>query len=67
MNMNHKTLSSWAVAAGFLGIILFVLAIWSFYADTLMARLDHKDFYFGGMGLLAIAIWFKLGAIYHKG
>lgn len=64
--MNHKTLSSWAVAAGFLGIILFVLALIVFWADTLWLGFDHKDFYFGGIGLLAIAIWFKLGAIYHK-
>lgn len=65
--MNHKTLSNWGVAAGFLGIIFFILAIWAFYADALMWRLDHKDFYFGGVGLFAIAIWFKMGAIYHKG
>lgn len=64
--MDHKKLSNWGVTAGFLGIILFVLAVWTFYADAMIARLDHKDFYFAGIGLIAIAIWFKLGAIYHK-
>ncbi|MEK7203647.1 MAG: hypothetical protein AAB627_01045 [Patescibacteria group bacterium] len=64
--MNHKTLSNWGVAAGFVGIVLFVLALVVFWADTLWFGFDHKDFYFGGIGLLAIAIWFKLGAIYHK-
>lgn len=54
------------MAAGFVGIVFFLLAIWAFYADALTAGLDHKDFYFGGIGLFAIAIWFKLGAIYHK-
>ena len=65
--MDHKKLSNWGVAAGFLGILSFVLALMAFWTDTLWLDFDHKDFYFGGMGLLAIAIWFKLGAIYHKG
>jgi len=64
--MNHKKLSNWGVAAGFLGVILFVLALIVFWSDSLWLGFDHKDFYFAGMGLLVIAIWFKLGAIYHK-
>ena len=61
-----KSLTQWSVWAGMLGILLFVLALVAFYADTLIVQFDHKDFYFAGMGLLALAIWFKLGAIYHK-
>lgn len=66
MTEKSKSLTQWSIWAGMLGVVFFILAVVSFYADTLIMQLDHKDFYFGGMGLLAIAIWLKLGAIYHK-
>ena len=49
-----------------LGVLSFILAVVVFYSDSMIASLDHKDLYFAGIGLLAIAIWLKLGAIYHK-
>lgn len=66
--MNPGTLTKWSIIAGFLGIIVYVVAIvvlWN--GSPLAGKLDHKDLYFAGSGLLYIAIWFKLGAIYHKG
>lgn len=64
--MDHKKLSNWSVAAGFVGVVLFVAALIVFWADVLVWNFDHKDLYFAGIGFLAIAIWLKLGAIYHK-
>lgn len=69
-NMDPKALTQWSIAAGFLGVILYVVALVMLWqgGDNLIAdRLDHKDLYFAGSGLLYIAIWLKLGAIYHKG
>ena len=66
MNMNPKTLTQWSLWAGGLGILSFVLSVVTFYGDARIVRLDQFDFYFAGMGLIVIAIWFKLGAIYHK-
>lgn len=67
--MKDKNLTNWSIAAGLIGIILYVIAfvlLWQ--GGTLIAdKLDHKDLYFAGSGLLYIAIWLKLGAIYHKG
>lgn len=69
-NMNPKTLSNWSIWIGFLGVILFIVALvvlWQGPTDNLvLERFDHKDFYFAGSGLLYIAIWLKLGALYHK-
>lgn len=61
-----KSLTKWSVFCGVVGIILFILALIVFWADTMILSFDHKDFYFAGIGFLAVAIWFKLGAIYHK-
>lgn len=61
-----QSLAKWSMVAGVVGILLFLLALVVFWADTLIFNFDHKDFYFAGMGLFAIAIWFKLGAIYFK-
>lgn len=69
-NMNPKTLTNWSVASGCIGIILYVIALimlWSGSGNLLLDRFDHKDLYYAGSGLLLAAIWFKLGAIYHKG
>ncbi len=52
--------------AGALGLLSFLFALVAFWSDALFWNFDHKDLYFGGMGLIALAIWFKLGAIYHK-
>ena len=68
-NMDPKTLTNWSIASGFVGIILYVIALivlWQGGGTLIADRLDHKDLYFAGSGLLYIAIWLKLGAIYHK-
>lgn len=69
-NMDPKPLSKWSIGLGFLGAILYVIALvvlWQGGHKLLLGRFDHKDLYFAGSGLLYIAIWLKLGAIYHKG
>lgn len=69
-NMDPKKLTKWSLTAGFLGIILYIIALialWSGSQTLILDKFDHKDLYFAGNGLLLIAIWFKLGAIYHKG
>jgi len=68
-NMDPKTLTTWSIATGFVGVILYVVAfVMLWQGGTLIAdKLDHKDLYFAGSGFLYIAIWLKLGAIYHKG
>jgi hypothetical protein len=69
-NMDPKKLTQWSIAAGFLGILLYVVAavmLWQGSDNLLAGRFDHRDLYFAGSGFLYVAIWFKLGAIYHKG
>lgn len=69
-NMNPKTLSNWSIYSGFLGVILYIIALvllWQGGRALLFDRFDQKDLYFAGSGLLYIAIWLKMGAIYHKG
>ncbi len=68
-NMDPKTLTKWSVFSGFLGVLLYLAALvmlWQGSNNLLADRFDHKDLYFAGSGLLYIAIWLKLGAIYHK-
>jgi len=66
-NMNPRTLTQWSIGAGFLGILLYLVALWALWNGAkLFDRVDVKDLYYAGSGLLYIAIWFKLGAIYHK-
>lgn len=69
-NMDPKKLTKWSIVSGFVGIILYIIALillWQGGDVLIGGRLDHKDLYFAGSGLLYIAIWLKLGAIYHKG
>ena len=66
MTEKSKSLIQWSMWAGGLAVLSFVLSIVAFYGDAMIMRFDHKDFCFAGMGLIALAIWFKLGAIYHK-
>lgn len=69
-NMNPKTLSKWSITSGFVGVILYVIALimlWQGSDNLLFDKFDHKDLYFAGSGLLYVAIWLKLGAIFHKG
>ena len=66
MTEKSKSLAKWSMIAGVLGLLSFLFALVAFWSDALFWNFDHKDFYFGGMGLIVLAIWFKLGAIYHK-
>lgn len=69
-NMNPNKLTKWSITSGFVGIILYIIALislWSGGQNLLLDRFDHKDLYYAGNAFLLIAIWFKLGAIYHKG
>lgn len=66
MTEKSKSLAKWSMIVGTLGLIFFLLALFTFWSDAAIWNFDHKDFYFGGIGFMAIAVWFKLGAIYHK-
>lgn len=67
-NMDPKTLTQWSIGAGFLGIIIYIVALVLLWQGTKLfgGKMDHKDLYYAGSGLLYIAIWLKLGAIYHR-
>lgn len=67
-NMNPKTLANWSVYLGFLGVILYLVALVMLWqgGGAIAGKLNHRDLYFAGSGLLYIAIWMKLGAIFHK-
>ncbi|MBI4050389.1 MAG: hypothetical protein HY396_00210 [Candidatus Doudnabacteria bacterium] len=68
--MDPKKLTRWSIWSGFIGVILYIIAavmLWQGSDQLLFDKFDHKDLYFAGSGLLYIAIWLKLGAIYHKG
>ena len=43
--------------AGWIGVVLYILAVVNFYSDQLWLRFDHKDLFWAGTGLLLIAIW----------
>ncbi len=64
--MDPKTLTRWSIITGFVGVILYVVALIALWQGHPFGRFNHKDFYYAGSGLLYIAIWLKLGAIYHK-
>lgn len=67
--MNPNKLAKWSKFCGVLAIILYILAfivLWKGGA-LIAGKIDRKDLYFAGCGLLYIAIWLKLGAIYYKG
>jgi len=67
--MNPEKLTKWSLISGFTGVLLFFIALILLLMDgaRIAGQLDHKDIYYAGTGFLLIAIWFKLGAIYHKG
>jgi len=67
--MNPEKLTKWSLISGFTGLILYVVALVLLLMGSILIadRLDHKDLYYAGTGLILTAIWFKLGAIYHKG
>lgn len=69
-NMDPNKLTTWSMWSGAVGIILYLIAVvmlWQGAGNLLLDKFDHKDLYFAGSGLLYIAIWLKLGAIFHKG
>ena len=67
--MGSGKLCRWSKICGAVAIILYLLAlIVLFKGGSLIAgMIDRKDLYFAGSGLLYIAIWLKVGAIYSKG
>ena len=69
MQMDSNKLTKTSLVIGFIGILLYIVAFVLLWQGSVLIadRLNHKDLYFAGSGLLLIAIWFKLGAIYHKG
>lgn len=67
--MDPNKLSAWSVWVGCLGVLLYIIAFVMLWQGSSLfgGKFEHKDLYYAGSGFLYIAIWFKLGAIYHKG
>jgi hypothetical protein len=66
--MNSEKLARWSIVCGTIAIILYILALivlWKGGA-LITGMVDRKDLYFAGSGLLYIAIWLKVSAIYSK-
>lgn len=55
-----------SVVTGLLGIIAFGLAWYAEFKGFILG-LESLHWYFDAMILMLIAIWTKLGAIYHSG
>ena len=65
MNKANK-LTKISIVTGFLGIGAFLLA-WCAEYRVFVFGFESRHWYNDAMVLLLIAIWLKLGAIYHKG
>jgi len=67
--MSSGKLAKWSTVCGVVAVILYLLAfivLWKGGA-LISGLVDRKDLYFAGSGLLYIAIWLKVSAIYYKG
>ncbi|MDP3770218.1 MAG: hypothetical protein U1A25_02250 [Candidatus Sungbacteria bacterium] len=65
MEKSHK-LSKLSIVSGFLGVLALLLAWCAEYRGFVLG-FESRHWYNDAMVLLLIAIWLKLGAIYHKG
>ena len=65
MQKSHM-LKKASVITGFLGILAFVLA-WRAEFSGFIFGFESRVWYNDAIIFLLIAIWLKLGAIYHKG
>ena len=65
MSKSH-TLTKLSVFIGTLGMFAFVLA-WIAEFKNFVLYFEARHWYNDALVLLLIAIWLKLGAIYHKG
>jgi len=63
--MSH-TLKKFSAVAGSLGVLAFVLGWWAEYRGFVFG-FESRVWYNDAIIFLLIAIWFKLGAILHKG
>ncbi len=63
--MSHK-LKMFSGVIGLLGILAFILGWWAEYRGFVLG-FESRVWYNDAIILLLIAIWFKLGAILHKG
>jgi hypothetical protein len=66
--MSSGKLARWSTICGVSAIILYFLALivlWKGGA-LITGMVDRKDLYFAGSGLLYIAIWLKVSAIYSR-
>ena len=64
MNKSHK-LKKCSAVTGLLGILAFFLA-WRAEFSGFVWGFESRVWYNDAIIFLLIAIWFKLGAIYHK-
>lgn len=60
-----KTLTVLSIIVGLLGIVDLVLA-WQTYGGGRIMGYGPDFWFFKSIVLLLVAIWLKLGAIYHK-
>lgn len=62
---NAKTLTTLSIIIGILGVISLILA-WAASPEKPVLGLSETHLFYDSIALLLIAIWLKLGAIYHK-
>jgi hypothetical protein len=69
MMMSPDKMAKKSMVVGSIGVIFYIISMVLLWTESgpIFDAFDHKDFFFGGSGLLLIAVWIKLGAIYHKG
>lgn len=60
-----ETLTNLSIAVGLLGV-LALIAAWLVGPGSALAGMSQQHLFTDAVVLLLIAIWLKLGAIYHK-
>lgn len=63
--MNHKQLTNASIFVGFLGV-LALLGAWYVGTEGFLWNMSQQHLFTNSIVLVLIAIWLKLGAIYHK-
>ena len=64
--MNHRMLCNWSLAVGAVGLLCLFSAFLASVSENSVLILGERQWYGGGIALMLVAIWMKLGAIYHK-
>jgi hypothetical protein len=65
--MKNKNLCNWSTWVGAVGVLAFFTSFVSSLMGDVVAGLGAQQWYGIGSGLIMIAIWMSLGAIFYKG